>query len=114
MEHTITEIKEMMAKIQELQDSKENVSIDDLDIDREEMFSGMLDECYEKVTVCGIEFLPSDILFNCDPVAYRCYMNDYFSNIEIEDLSEYQDKIDEINKQIDEIKQEIHDIIEDL
>ena len=33
------------------------------------------------VTIAGIEFLASDILKNCDPVAYRCGLNDYLDCI---------------------------------
>ena len=31
----------------------------------------MLDECYEAVTICGIEFSASDILATLDPIAYN-------------------------------------------
>ena len=114
MENTINEIKEMITKIQELQDLKENLSIDDLDVNQEELFNEMLDDCYETVTICNIEFFPSDVLKSCDPIAYRCGLNDYFGDVDIKNFSEYHDKVNEINEQIDEIKQEIHDIIEDL
>ena len=114
MEQVLSEIKEMIVKIQELNNKKENLSVDDLDINKEEIFASMLDDCYEKVTVCGIEFLPSDILFNCDPVAYRCYCNDFISEIDIENLSEYQDVISNIDSEIDDIKEEIKDIIDNL
>ena len=114
MEQTLSDIKDLMAKIKDLQDSKDNISIDDLDIDKEEIFASMLDDCYDKITVCGIEFLPSDILLNCDPVAYRCYCNDYFADIDVTDFSQYSDKIDEIDEEIDDIKEEIKDIIDNL
>ena len=114
MEQTLSDIKDLMAKIKDLQDSKDNISIDDLDIDKEEIFASMLDNCYDKITVCGIEFLPSDVLKSCDPVAYRCYCNDYISEIDIENLSEYQDVISNIDSEIDDIKEEIKDIIDNL
>ena len=114
MENTIEKINELIEKIETLIIDKDNISIDDLDIDREEMFSSMLDDCYDKITICGVEFLPSDVLKSCDPVAYKCYYNDYISEIDIEDLSEYQDVISDIDSEIDDIKQKIHDIIEDL
>ena len=41
----------------------------------------MLDEVHEPVTICGIEFLPSQILRDCDPVAYRVYRSDYESEM---------------------------------
>lgn len=114
MQHIINEIKELMAKIQELQDSKENIYIDDLDIDQEEIYNDFLDECYEKYNIGNIEFYASDILKSCDPIAYKCGLNDYFADVDIKNFSEYQDKIEEIDQEIDEVKQEIHDIIENL
>ena len=41
----------------------------------------VLDEAHEPVTICGIEFLPSQILRDCDPVAYRVYRSDYESEM---------------------------------
>ena len=114
MKNTIEKINELIEKIETLTIDKDNISIDDLDIDQEELFNEMLDECYEKVTVYGIEFLPSDILKSCDPIAYECGMNDYFSEVDVIDFSQYNDKIDEIDEQINEIKEEIKDIIDNL
>ena len=36
-----------------------------------ELFEDMLDEAYPSVIVAGIEFYPSQILKECDPIAYR-------------------------------------------
>lgn len=41
-----------------------------------EMFDEGLDEGPE-VEVAGLTFAPSTILRECDPVAYRCYFNDW-------------------------------------
>jgi len=114
MEQTLSEIKELMIKIQKLNDEKENLTIEDLDINQEELFDNMLDECQKKVSICGIEFSPSDILKNCDPIAYRCYKNDYMAGIDITKLSEYQDKIEELDNEIDDLKTDIKDIIDNL
>ena len=54
----------------------------------------------DKITVCGIEFLPSDVLKSCDPTAYRCYCNDFMLEIDIENLSEYQDVISNIESEL--------------
>lgn len=43
----------------------------------ENYYDEMLDECYETVKIGNIEFTPSEILFNCDPIAYKCGLNDY-------------------------------------
>ena len=49
--------------------------------DVREAFGEMLDESYETVTIAGIEFFPSDILRECDPVAYHVYSHDYASGM---------------------------------
>jgi hypothetical protein len=48
-------------------------------MERDEMFDEMLDECYHTVKIAGITFFASDILFECDPIAYRVALSDYKS-----------------------------------
>lgn len=47
------------------------------DSDRNQEFDDYLDELYEPVKMWGQTFLASDILFRCDPIAYRCYRKEY-------------------------------------
>jgi hypothetical protein len=42
-------------------------------------FDNYLDEVYGSFEVCGITIPASIILRECDPTAYRCYLNDYES-----------------------------------
>ena len=114
MKNTIEKINHLIEKIETLTIDKDNISIDDLDIDREEIYDNFLDDCYEKYNIGTMQFLPSDILKSCDPIAYECGMNDYFSEVDVIDFSQYNDKIDEIDEQINEIKEEIKDIIDNL
>lgn len=44
--------------------------------DVETMLDQLLDET-GPVHVAGLTFYPSDILKNCDPIAYRCTVADY-------------------------------------
>jgi len=44
-----------------------------------EDFDEMLDETHEPVVIAGIEFMPSYILKNCDPVGYDVYAADWLS-----------------------------------
>lgn len=48
-------------------------------IDREELFDAMLDDCYSFDKVGGpfACMSPSSVLKECDPIAYRCGVNDY-------------------------------------
>jgi hypothetical protein len=45
-------------------------------------FDEFLDETYEPVSVVGLTYYPSQVLFACDPIAYRIYSNDYLSELE--------------------------------
>lgn len=45
-----------------------------------EMFEDALD-CEGPVMVAGLTFNRSTILKECDPVAYRCYLNDYIDSL---------------------------------
>lgn len=45
-------------------------------------YDAMLDECYEDVVIGGITFTPSQILKECDPIAYQCGLNDFEDSME--------------------------------
>ena len=42
-----------------------------------EMYDEMLDQCYEPYNMSGMIYMPSDILKECDPIAYRVGFSDY-------------------------------------
>lgn len=42
-----------------------------------ELFDEMLDEVYETVTLGSLEWEPSQVLAELDPIAYRCAFNDW-------------------------------------
>ena len=46
-----------------------------------ERYSEMLDECYPLTHLCGTDFYPSQILKDCDPIAYRVYLGDYIDTL---------------------------------
>jgi hypothetical protein len=52
-----------------------------------EMLDSMLDQA-GPVTIAGLEFDPSRILRECDPIAYRCMFFDYMDaqGIDTDDL----------------------------
>lgn len=61
----------------------------------ESEFDDFLDEEGEQHTSVG-SFYPSDILKNCDPVAYRCAKSDYEGNFDLDDCTEYTDMVEEL------------------
>ena len=79
----------------------------------EEQFDDFLDDVEQSVNIYGIEFYPSDILKNCDPVAYRCAKADYEANFDVSDCEEYQEfqsELDELESQLDDLQSELDDL----
>ena len=48
----------------------------------EQQFDEMLDECYPVVKIGYMEFYPSQILKNCDPIAYQISVSEYEDSLE--------------------------------
>lgn len=57
-------------------------------VERNDDFDAMLDECHDGVVIAGITFTASDILFNCDPIAYSCALSDWGDANEEEESDE--------------------------
>ena len=47
----------------------------------EEMFDEFLNEVYEPITFGYLTFYPADIIKELDPIAYRCGLADYESDL---------------------------------
>lgn len=45
--------------------------------ERNTAFDEMLDDCYEPITIGFGKFYASDILYNCDPIAYRIGVSEF-------------------------------------
>jgi hypothetical protein len=50
--------------------------------ERNEKFDEWIDDAYEPVTLGFGTFYASDILYKCDPIAYRCAVSDWESELE--------------------------------
>ena len=110
MNNMINTIKEKLAEIDNLNKQINNINIDDLDIDLSNEYDEMLN-AQGMLTIGCIEFYPSRVLKELDPIAYQCGYNDFISGIDISSYSEYDDKISEITEQIENIKESIIDLI---
>ena len=69
------------------------------------------------VTVCGMEFYPSDILKSCDPIAYRCAKSDYESNYDLDDVEEYSDlkeDLEALESELEDFESELEDLYDQL
>jgi len=94
-----------------------------VNIDVDESYDQMLDECYDLSTVGGpfSHMLASRVLRECDPIAYRCGVSDYTDSLEAIEVSgdyyhqreaecvkdalvdELQDEIDDLQGQLDDL-----------
>lgn len=83
----------LVAAIEQLNNKIENFEIDP--DNHEDDFDEALDEG-GAVMVGGCEFLPSRILRELDPIAYRCGLNDYVDSIDLSDDADYCDLCDEL------------------
>ena len=61
-------------------------------------FDEYLDERHAEVNICGMTYLVSHILKECDPVAYRCYKSGYENNFDLDDCEEYTDMVERLGK----------------
>jgi hypothetical protein len=44
---------------------------------RADRFDDLLNESYPEYTIAGITLTPAQILFDCDPIAYRIALSEY-------------------------------------
>ena len=109
MTTSIIEIKAIInakqAEIAEVQSQIDNFEY----VSNESEYDEMLDSEGE-VNVNGLSFYPSDIIKNCDPIAYRCGKNDYDASFDIEDCKEYQ----ELLTTLTDLEDELYSLQEEL
>ena len=92
---TIEQVQKEIENL-ELDISKLKSEIDNFEYSLTEAeFDKYLDEDGEQHTSVG-SFYPSDILKNCDPVAYRCAKSDYEGNFDLDNCTEYTDMVEEL------------------
>lgn len=92
IEQVQTEIENLELNITELKAEIDNFEYSMTDSE----FDELLDEEGEQHTSVG-SFYPSDILKNCDPVAYRCVKSDYEGNLDLDDCAEYTGMVEELD-----------------
>ena len=79
----------------------------------EEQFNDFLDDIEQSITIFGMEFYPSDILKNCDPIAYRCAKSDYEANFDLDDVEEYadlKDELEDLESELEDLESELEDL----
>ena len=92
---TIEQVKKEIENL-ELDISESKAKIDNFEYSlTDSEFDDFLDEEGVQHTSVG-SFYPSDILKNCDPVAYRCMKSDYESNFDLADCAEYTERLEDL------------------
>jgi predicted nucleic acid-binding Zn-ribbon protein len=79
----------------------------------ESSYDDMLDECYPEV----FNILPSRILSECDPIAYRCGLSDYLDSIDVSDDTNYQkleEELEELETELEELETELEELEDEL
>ena len=104
-------IRKIQAQIKDKQTQQNNIECDPDDL------ADQFDECLDEagsIKVAGCTFYPSQILKECDPVAYRCGLNDFAdSEFDKEDTEEYQslqEEIYQLESDIEDLESEIEDL----
>lgn len=98
------QIAALKKQIVELENKIDNFEIDEDNYD--EKYDKWLDEIYGEIMIGNISFLPSRILRELDPIAYRCGFSDYIDSLDIEDDEDYQ----ELQTELEEVKEELADL----
>ncbi len=105
-EEKALQIAALKKQIAELEDKIDNFEIDEDKYD--ENYDEWLDEIYGEIMIGNISFLPSRILKELDPIAYRCGFSDYIDSLDIENDEEYQ----ELQTELEEVKEELAELEE--
>ena len=105
-EEKALQIAALKKQIAELEDKIDNFEIDGDKYD--DKYDEWLDEIYGEIMIGNISFLPSRILKELDPIAYRCGFSDYIDSLDIEDDEEYQ----ELQTELEEVKEELAELEE--
>ena len=105
------EIRKMQALIANKEKQQEQIELDPDDY--EDQFDESLDESIPEIEIGCLTYLPSHVLKNVDPTAYRCGLNDFVDSLDVEDSDEYkalQEEIDQLQSDIEDLESEIEDL----
>lgn len=86
--------------------------VDNFEIDQDDFinqYEEMIDECEGEFMGMNASY----ILRECDPIAYRCGLNDYCDNIVLDGVKEYKDLLEALEELEDE-KESLESALDDL
>jgi polyhydroxyalkanoate synthesis regulator phasin len=94
------EIEKLEDRISELEKDISNFELDPYDF--EDLYIDSMDS-EGAVNVAGLEFMPSDIIKEMDPTAYRCGLIDFVDGIDLSESKEYQTMNEDLEILTDEL-----------
>lgn len=105
------EIRKMQSQIADKETQQNEIECDPEDL--ADFFDEGLDE-EGSIKVAGCTFYPSQILKECDPIAYRCGLNDFVDSVfdasETDEYKALQEEIDQLQSDIEDLENEIEDL----
>lgn len=108
LEAQLIEAQTNLESAESVRDAVE-IDVDDF----EEQYKEMLDDCYGDFH--GYEY--SRILEELDPTAFRCGLNDYCDNKDVEDTQEWieaNEKVEAIESEIEDLESSIEELEEEI
>lgn len=108
---------ELNVKIEEWQDATEQLAYIEDNKDEyieESDYEEMLD-CEGVVSVGGLDFYPSNILKQCDPIAYNEGWSNFCDSVDITEYVQYKEverEIEGLDAEIEDLKAEIENLEE--
>ena len=108
IEQVTYEIENLELNISELKSEIDNFEYTATEAE----FDEHLDAEGEQHTSVG-SFYPSNILKNCDPVAYRCAKSEYEGSFDLDDCTEYTDMVEELESlenDLESLKDELNEL----
>ena len=82
-------------------------------VDCEELFDQCLDDG-DPVKIGSLEYTPSQVLKQIDPIAYRCGVNDYVDSLGLKEISGNNYESDKVDKICEELVEELENEISSL
>lgn len=117
VQNAIDEVESKIADVnQQIKDKLHEIDSFEYEASEAE-FNDFLDDVESSVVIYGMEFLPSDILKSCDPVAYRCAKNDFESDYDLDNCEEYnylKDELETLEDQLSDLENDLDELNDEL
>ena len=116
-----TKLETLQAQLISLQDDASAIEtqIDNFELDESDYEDSYIEalDCEGTITAGGLEFCPSRILSELDPIAYNCGLSDYVDSMdkeESEDYKELTEELENLTSEIEALEEEIEELEEEI